>query len=203
MLRSQVCAINTTALEIEDVYRTIPCPVQPQAELAARLARVCRGTVATAQPAHIINILLGLAATVSQLQCARICSVFCCTSWQCRLRCVDCVLDPASQGRYSIERLTAGVAAVTHCIFLASIEASIAVPQATASVCSAAAPCHAACAGNLPPGSEHASRCALMAARQRRLVDGCHQQHQEGTSAPLAGSCLCCNQHLSTGLTLL
>ena len=175
--------MNTTALEIEGVYKTILGPAQPRAELAARLARACRGTVATAQPAQkIISTLLGLAATVSQLQCARICAVSCCTSWQCRLRCVDCVLIPASQGRYSIERLTAGVAAVTHCIFLASIEASIAVPQATASVCSAAAPCHAACAGNLPPAPQHASRCALMGARLGRLVDGCHQQHPQGTA---------------------
>jgi hypothetical protein len=81
------------ALGIEACYQIMLCSAQPRAELAARLARACCGAVATAQPAQgVINILLGLAATVSQLQCAHICSVPCCTSWQYRLHRADCRL---------------------------------------------------------------------------------------------------------------
>jgi hypothetical protein len=71
LLKAQACAANRTAANIKDFYKIILCPAQPRAELAARLARACCGTVATAQAAQSnISILLGLAATVSQKQCA-------------------------------------------------------------------------------------------------------------------------------------
>ena len=80
---SEVCTVNTTALGIEACYQIALCSAQPRAELAARLARACCEAVATAKRARsIVNILLGLAAKVSQLQCAQSYSVSCCIFWQ-------------------------------------------------------------------------------------------------------------------------
>lgn len=97
--------------------------------------------------------------------------------------------------RATIERLTAVVAAVT-CRILACRRCNIfsgltrivnRCLQATTSVSSAAASCHAACAGSISPGAQHASADAdstraLMGTWKCPPLDGCHPQHQQGTA---------------------